>query len=51
MIVADREVVVDDCVDAAASNCSGGGARKVSFVGLSQDSFVPQQAHKSVLEL
>ena len=51
MIVAEPEVAADCREDAAASSCSGGGARKVSFVGLSQDSFVPQQAHKPVLEL
>ncbi len=44
-------VLVADCEDAAASSCWGGGARKVSFVGLSQAVLVPQQAHRLVLEL
>lgn len=43
--------VVADCEDAAASNCCGGGARNVSFVGLLQAWLVPQQAHKFVLRL
>ena len=43
--------VVADCEDAAASSCWGEGARNVSFVGLSQASYVPQQAHRFVLLL
>ena len=42
--VADRE-------DAAVSNCWGGEARNVSFLGVLQASVVRQQAHRFVLEL
>ena len=42
---------IADCDDATASNCCGGGARNVSFVGSLQSSFVPQQAQRFVLEL
>ena len=42
---------VADCEDAAASNCWGGEARNVSFVGLLQALVVRQQAHRFVLEL
>lgn len=40
-----------DCEDTAASSCWGGPAKNVSFVGLLQASYLPQQAHKFVVEL
>ena len=47
----DATALIADCEDAAASSCSGAGARNVSFVGSPQAVFVPQQAHKFVVEL